>query len=146
MPRTQLATMLPLASTPPLLGWEEFWLDGKAFLKTARAAHAKRRQVFTTEILYNLIAMAVEKFVMAALMWHGIMPDNHTMKDLVEAMEATFPGVLGPLGGNLLKLDAFQQICDLEGFSISPPAMEKIPAMLELASQLETLVSRLMWI
>jgi len=144
MQTTQLVTVSAIAPRQPLLDWEEFWRDGKAFLKTAQAAHDKHRQAFTAEILYNLVAMAVEKFVMAALMWHGTMPYNHTMQDLVEAMEETFPGTLGELGKELLELDAFQQICDLEGFSIKPPDMDKIPAMLELATRLETLVRRLL--
>jgi len=144
MQTTQLVTVSPVAPPQPRLDWEEFWRDGKAFLKTAQAAHAKHRQAFTAEILYNLVAMAVEKFVMAALMWHGTMPYNHTMQDLVEAMDETFPGALGELEKDLLALDAFQQICDLEGYSIRPPEMEKIPAMLELAARLETLVRRLL--
>jgi hypothetical protein len=39
-------------------------------------------------------------------------------------------------------LDTYQEICDLEGFSIAPPAMEEIPAMLDLAGALQSLVIR----
>lgn len=129
-----------LKQAQPIQGWREFLRDGEGFLKTATAAHAKRRQVFTAEILYNLIAIAVEKFVMASLMRHGAMPYNHTMKDLVEAMEETFPGAIADIGEELLRLDAFQQICDLDGFSITPPGMEEIPAMLALAGKMQALV------
>lgn len=97
-------------------------------------------QAFTPEILYNLAAMAIEKFVMAALMRHGAMPYNHTMVDLVEAMEKTFPGRLGQIQDDLLRLDKYQEICDLDGFKISPPKPEEIPAMLEVAEKLRELV------
>ena len=113
-----------LKNAQPILGWQDFLYDGEGYLKTAVGAHAKRRQVFTAEILYNLVAMAIEKFVMAALMRHGAMPYNHTMRDLVEAMEATFPGAINDIREGLLQLDAFQQICDLDGFSITSPGRQ----------------------
>ncbi|MCI5132055.1 MAG: hypothetical protein D3904_11165 [Candidatus Electrothrix sp. EH2] len=133
--------LVPLTGLEPIRGWEEFLQDGEAYLKTATAAHAKRKAVFTPEILYNLIAMAIEKFVMAALMQRGTMPYNHTMLDLVEAMESTFPGRMGDLSQGLLDMDKYQEICDLDGFKIVPPSMEKIPGMLELAERLRLLVT-----
>ena len=123
----------------PIQGWQDYLRDGKGYLKTAVAAHAKRQGVFTAGILYNLVAMAIEKFVMGALMSRGAMPFNHTMRDLVKAMEETFPGAMADLDERLLQLDAFQDICDLDGFSIAPPGIEKIPAMLHLAGKMQTL-------
>ena len=135
-------TFADLQHAQPIQGWQEFLHDGDGFLKTAVAAHDKRRKVFTAEILYNIVAMAIEKFVMAALMRHGTMPYNHTMTDLVAAMEETFPGEIQDIREGLLRLDSYQQICDLDGFSILLPAMEEIPAMLELADTLKSLVVR----
>ena len=123
-----------------ITGWEEFLREGRQYLNTARRAFAGRRQVFTAEILYNIIAMAIEKLVMAALMQSGNLPYNHTMRDLAEAMEEHFPGRLGNIKDRLLALDAFQEICDIDTFQIIPPSREDIPAMLELASELELLL------
>uniref|UniRef100_UPI004055BA81 hypothetical protein n=1 Tax=Candidatus Electrothrix sp. TaxID=2170559 RepID=UPI004055BA81 len=133
--------LVPLAGIEAIRGWEEFLADGEAYLRTATSAHAKQKKVFTPEILYNLIAMSIEKFVMAALMQRGTMPYNHTMADLVEAMETTFPGKMEGLSQGLLDMDKYQDICDLDGFKITPPGMEKISGMLELAQQLHTLVT-----
>jgi len=125
----------------PITGWQDFLADGNGYLNTAVGALARRREVFTPQILYNLVAMAIEKLVMAALMRYGAMPYNHTMRDLVEAMEETFPGSMANLREELLALDSYQEICDLEGFSIAPPDMEKIPAMLDLAIMVKKLVT-----
>ena len=130
----------PLQSLRPISGWEDFFRHGEGYLNAAARAHRKNVQAFTPEILYNLAAMAIEKFVMAALMRHGAMPYNHTMADLVEAMEQTFPGRLGQIREDLLRLDKYQEICDLDGFKISPPRPEEIPAMLEVAEKLRELV------
>jgi len=136
------------ASSPPSLvafndikpqaikGWEEYLREGEQYLNTASRGFAGRRSVFTAEILYNLIAMAIEKMVMAALMEQGKLPYNHTMRDLAEAMEEHFPGRLGGITERLLALDAYQEICDLDTYNRKPPAMEEIPAMLSLATEL----------
>ena len=140
--RRTTAEPVPLTVLEPIRGWEEFLRDGEGYLNTATAGYQRRRQVFTAEILYNLVAMAIEKFVMAALMRHGTMPYNHTMTDLVEAMETTFPGKMAGLSQGLLEMDKYQEICDLDGFKITPPEMEKIPEMLGLADKLRNLVIR----
>jgi hypothetical protein len=132
--------LVPLSGLEAIRGWEEFLSDGQGYLKTATRACQKENPAFTPEILYNLIAMAIEKFVMAALMQRGTMPYNHTMADLVEAMESTFPGRIDGLSQGLLEMDKYQEICDLDGFKITPPGKEQIPGMLELAEQLHTLV------
>ena len=133
-------TLSNLEPAQPIAGWQEFLKDGDGYFNTAVGALAKRRETFTAPILYNLIAMAIEKFVMAGLMNHGAMPYNHTMADLVDAMEETFPGAVEEVKNDLLKLDSYQEICDLEGFSIIPPGIEKIPAMLDLAGRVKHLV------
>jgi hypothetical protein len=131
-----------LKKAQPISGWEDFWGEGKAFLKTASLAYAQRRKAFTTVILYNIIAMAIEKFVMTALMCEGKLPYNHTMKDLVEAMDEAFPGAMSDIREGLLELDRYQEICDIDTFNISGPAMEEIPTMLGLANRLQELVEQ----
>lgn len=121
-------------------GWEEFLTDGKGYLRTAVAAYEKKKKIFTPEIQYNIVAMAVEKFVMAALMRYGSMPYNHTMADLVAAMEEAFPGKMDALREGLLAMDKYQEICDLDDYAINPPGMEEIPAMIDLAQNLKLLV------
>lgn len=121
-------------------GWDEFLKDGGAFLNTAQKAYIQSRRAFTPEILFNIITMSIEKFVMAAVMRYGSMPENHTMTDLVRALETVFPEDLTHLKDGLLKLDSYQEICDLDSFAISPPTLDEIPDMLKLAFSLHELV------
>ncbi len=123
----------------PITGWQEFLKEGNQFLATADKAYVQRRQAFTTEILYNLVAMAIEKLIMALLMESGNLPYNHTMHDLVESMEEFLPGQLADLGKELKDLDAFQEICDLENYSITAPSMAEVAKMLELAKNVQTI-------
>lgn len=120
--------------------WDMYLRDGDAYLRTGIAAHAKGKKAFTPEILYNIVAMAIEKFVMAALMQRGALPYNHTMGDLVESMEEVFPNAMGDLKDKLLDLDRYQEICDVDAFTIIPPTTEEIPNMLALAVRMQELV------
>lgn len=142
MKTTPNFSLSDLKKAQPISGWEDFWGEGKAFLKTASAAYAQHKKAFTTVILYNIIAMAIEKFVMTALMCQGKLPNNHTMKDLVEAMDEAFPGAMSGIREGLLNLDQYQEICDVDTFNITGPAMEEIPLMLDLAGRLQTLVEK----
>ncbi|HIJ91614.1 MAG: hypothetical protein OEV89_13210 [Desulfobulbaceae bacterium] len=137
------AKVVPLSGFPepqrePIKGWQEFLKEGNQFLATANNAYAQRKKTFTTEILYNLVAMAIEKLIMALLMKSGNLPYNHTMRDLVEAIDEFLPGELAGLGEELKRLDAFQDICDMESYSISPPTMGQIGGMLALALEVQS--------
>lgn len=134
----------PLTPITAIQGWHEYLADGDGYLKTALQAHSKKRTAFTAAILYNIIAMAIEKFVMAALMCRGTLPDNHTMEYLVAAMDGTFPGTMAGIREGLLALDQYQEICAVETFKISGPAMAEIAVMLELAGRLQELVTAIL--
>ena len=123
----------------PISDWQEFLKEGNQFLATATNAFILQREVFTAEILYNLVAMAIEKLIMALLMNSGNLPYNHTMHDLVESMEEFLPGCLTDLGDELKALDAFQEICDIESYTIRPPDSAEIARMLELANKVQAL-------
>lgn len=135
--------LTPLDSIRAIQGWEEFLEDGRGYLQTATEAFRKERTIFTPAILYNLSAMAIEKFVMAALMYRGTMPYNHTMTDLVEAMEENFPGAITHMREGLLRLDTYQDICDPYHFKVVEPARDAIPAMLHLAEQMQNLAEEI---
>lgn len=140
------ASFVPLSQLKPVVpiqGWGRFLQDGTGYLKTARGAHARRQDVFSPLILTNLIAMALEKFVMAALMRQGKLPCNHTMRDLVEAMDEAFPGDIANIREGLLQLDRYQEICDIDSYTIAPPDACMIPALLELAGEMQQLVTRI---
>lgn len=127
----------------PIKGWPDYLREGQEFLATAHNACAKGRTAFTPEILYNLVAMSIEKLIMAMLMKSGNLPYNHTMHDLVDSMEDFLPGELKGLGDELKALDAFQEICDKENITIVIPTMAEVVKMLGLAKQLETLTLKL---
>lgn len=122
--------------------WQQYDLHGRQFLDLAERAHHRDNSLFTAEILYNLIAMAIEKLVMARLMAIGRLPYNHTMHDLVAALEEWLPETVRGIGEALRNLDSYQEICDPYGSTCRAPSREEIGAMLTLARRLEERLRR----
>lgn len=137
-PATNLVGFADIKSES-ITGWQEFLKEGNQFLSTAKNAYANKRKAFTAEILYNLVAMAIEKHIMALLMKSGNLPYNHTMHDLVESMEEFLPDTLKGLGDKIKALDAFQEICDKESYSIITPSMSEVSRMIDLAKEVQTI-------
>ena len=138
--KTPVVTLagFPEVNSEPIKGWQEFLKEGNQFLATANNAYTQRKEAFTTAILYNLVAMAIEKLIMALLMKNGKLPYNHTMHDLVEAIDEFLPNELVGLGEELKAWDGFQDICDIESYSITPPTMGQIDGMLKLALEVQS--------
>lgn len=117
--------------------WQQFKVEGQQFLSLAERAFLRGQKTFTPDILYNLIAMAIEKMVMSALMAIGRLPYNHTMHDLVAALEHWLPETVHGMEESIRSLDSYQDICDPYAYSIRVPTSEEIAGMLTLARQLE---------
>ena len=139
---------MSLLSQPNLVGfadirtqaiedWQQYRIEGQQYLNLAERAYRKKNQNFTTEILYNLIAMGIEKLVMSSLMAIGRLPYNHTMHDLVAALEEWLPETIRGLEDPIRNLDSYQDICDPYIVSVKIPSMTEIETMLTLARQLE---------
>ena len=117
--------------------WAQYRLEGEQFLRLAEQAHHRQKKAFTPTILYNFVTMAIEKLVMAALMRCGRLPDNHTLHDLVAALERWLPETVRGLAGPLCELDSFQDICDPYAGTITAPSRREVESMLILARKLE---------
>lgn len=86
-----------------------YWRDGAAYHRTAVGAQ-KRRKVFNAEIIYNLLAMAIEKYFMAFFEEHHVMPENHTFTDMIRSANKIVPLDL-VLVSDLKALEILQDIC-----------------------------------
>ncbi len=117
--------------------WQQYRGEGKQFLRLAENAFAHKKKAFTTDILYNLISMGIEKLVMSGLMEIGRLPYNHTMHDLAASLEQWLPETIHGMADDIRNLDSYQDICDPFACTIKVPTSEEITAMLVLARKLE---------
>jgi hypothetical protein len=127
----QLIQIQPKEQIIPIDNWQEYLHDGEQFLQTATKAHENKKRAFSPETLYNLTAMAIEKYIMAFLMQRGDLAENHTMTDLAAALERHV-GPQPELFANLLLLDSFQDICDFELARYVPIRPQQIPTIIAI--------------
>lgn len=109
-----------------------FMNEGDKYLKTAKGG-VKRPAVFTSEILYNIIGLAIEKHVMGALMANGCLADNHTFTDLIEATKQ-----IGEIDESIAKqlrdFESYQNICPVfAGYHRAEPPREAISKLIDTA-------------
>ena len=119
--------------------WRDYLRDGEKFLQTATEAHKKKRKAFSTDTLYNVTCMAIEKLIMAFLMKNGDLAENHTMADLLRALQLHL-GDIPDLAQKLLYLDTFQEICSLENFTIHIPSEEDVVKMLAIGEDVRAVL------
>ncbi|MGB3222297.1 MAG: HEPN domain-containing protein [Desulforhopalus sp.] len=111
--------------------WRDYRRDGEQFLHTATEAHNKQKKAFSTDTLYNVTCMAIEKLIMAFLMKNGDLAENHTMADLLRALQLHL-GDIPDLAEKLMYLDTFQEICSLDEYTIHVPTEEDVVKMLAI--------------
>ncbi len=128
--------MIPVA----IIDWRNYLKDGEKYLQTALGAAERRSEVFTPEILYNIVGMAIEKLIMGFLMSRGDLAENHTMGDLLRALEkhSTVPDTISR---DMLFLDSFQEICDIDTYNRRPPTQEETKRILAIGQDLETFIN-----
>ncbi|MBU1567968.1 MAG: HEPN domain-containing protein [Proteobacteria bacterium] len=120
--------------------WRDYRRDGEQFLKTAQGAYNKKKKTFSADTLYNLTCMAIEKLIMAYLMKNGDLAENHTMGDLLRALQLHL-GMLPELADKLLYMNDFQEICDLEHFTIRIPTEADVIMFLNIGEDVRTILS-----
>ena len=116
--------------------WKNFMTEGDQYLKTARGG-INRPAVFTAEILYNILGLAIEKHVMGALMANGHLADNHTFTDLVEATKQ-IGEIDKAIADSLLKFESYQNLCPVfAGYHSANITMDVIPEMIDTAGAVQ---------
>ncbi|WFB34549.1 hypothetical protein P3T73_10285 [Kiritimatiellota bacterium B12222] len=121
--------------SPPtgLTEWQIFWQDGQTYSKLC----ASKVKYFTNEIRYNIAGMAIEKLVMGFLMRRNQLPEGHTLRDLMDALEkeTTLPQ---HLGHGIRLMDNFQQICAFDTYTRTVPNDHEMANMVEQVSALNS--------
>lgn len=79
--------------------------------------------------------MGIEKLIMALLMKRGDLAVNHTMTDLLEAMELHL-GHASEIAKKLQFLDTFQEICDLDTYVVRHPSASDIEKIVRIGDDL----------
>lgn len=136
-----LLQIQPKENIIPIDDWQDYLHDGEKFLQTASSAFEKGKKAFSEESLYNITAMAIEKFIMAFLMKNGDLADNHTMPDLAAALKRHLEVMPEELEQKLEFLGSFQEICDMDQYRCTVPTKEEIRKIIATGSEIQVLLT-----
>ncbi len=110
----------------------EFLDEAQKYHKTAVNGFRNRPEIFNDEIIYNLLALAIEKYFMAFLIKNESMADNHTFTDLINSYERIKP-FPQELSYRLVELEKLQNLCPVvQAFSVEKLSTEQINEMIEV--------------
>lgn len=115
------------------LNWEEHISAGWKYLRTAGNGLA-RPSVFNNELVYQLIALAVEKLLVGIFQYHQKMPADHTLNGLVDEL-AQFCPLEAQLADGIKKMGRFDDMCPLIPVNKIIPDDEDIRTMLDVGRQ-----------
>ena len=105
------------------LNWQNWLKEGDQFLKASKPESRSNR--FGTSVVYNLLSMALEKYIMAILDYRNSMPDNHTYTDLFNALDKVI-SIDAELKVRIMKYENIQSICSIEKYHTRDPSNEEI--------------------
>ncbi len=111
--------------------WKTFYNEAKGYHKTLNGC-LKRPKVFIPVIVSNIAAMCIEKYFMAAFMYRGVLPANHTMADFIET--AAEVKELSPELVEIMEyMDSIQMICSFFNVKTVEPEEKDIPRFIKAA-------------
>lgn len=113
---------------------KDFLEEALKYHKTSINGYRSRPEVFNGEIIYNLLALAIEKYFMAFLVTNQDMADNHTFTDLINSYERIKP-FPQELTVRLQELEKLQNLCPaVKAFSVSDIEGEQIEEMIDVTN------------
>ena len=110
-------------AVPEVPDWMTWLNNGEQYFRAACPKGDKSR--FGADLLYNLLSMSLEGYVMAIAGFYDCLPYNHTYTDLMDALERVMP--LDPdLKARILTHESLQNICSIEDYQRSHPSEDAL--------------------
>ena len=117
-------------------GWIDFLKEGNnCFLKAKRWAETGK---FSNDLIYNLVLMSIEKNFMALCLKNNYLPENHTISDLISAVNKV--SVLeNDLEKRLLEIEKYQKICTINDYIRKTDQIENIEFVVRVGNEVNEL-------
>ncbi len=121
--------------------WKKFINDGNKYLKTAVNGSEKKKNIFTPDIIYHIVCMSIENYIMGYLFYHKRLPDNHTLVDLINGVKE-ISKVDDDLYKRILLMNRFQEaVCSLSAQIKVVPKDKDIKEFLFVGESIRDLVT-----
>lgn len=123
--------------------YPQFISQAEAYYKTVQGG-VKRKQIFTNEILYNIISISIEKYLMGFLMSKNQLPPCHTLNNMIKEVKRHIL-VEESLVKRMDYFDKLQFICALTPFKRDPVSDNDITDMMIVLKEIRDMVQGHLW-
>jgi hypothetical protein len=107
--------------------------EGDRFLRTA-VNGSRRPEIFSNELRYGILTMAVEKYLVGVFSYHRCMPEGHTLGSLAAGADRITP-MAASLRAAIQRIENFQELCSLETYHRRAPGDGELQAMLQTGEE-----------
>lgn len=112
---------------------------GNSYLKTAKRGY-RRRSVFSSAMLYHILCLSIEKFLMGIFCYHNAIPQHSTLSHMVQEV-AAFTNVPKELIEQVQSMDSVLNLCDPNAPLQSALTESQIQSMLTVGEKIRDLVA-----
>jgi hypothetical protein len=118
---------------------ESYFNAGDSYLKTAKRGHG-RSSVFTGTMIYHILCLSIEKFLMGIFCCHNAIPQHSTLSHMIQEA-AAFTDMPKELIEQVNAMDNVLNLCD-PGAPLQAVLTEsQLQAMLIVGEKVRNLVS-----
>lgn len=118
-------------------GYDKMIKEAESYFNSARRGFYNSKK-FNEELVFNIITMSVEKFLVGLLMSKGIMPVNHVIKHLLEETEEHFT-LNESIKKTLSVIDDYLYICSMDSFTSKIPSKAELEELINATGMLKEL-------
>ncbi|MCG6908137.1 MAG: hypothetical protein ACK2U9_12580 [Anaerolineae bacterium] len=124
---------MPPLTHPNRPAWAKLIREGDRFLQTA-VNGSRRPEIFSNELRYGILTMAVEKYLAGVFSYHRCMPEGHTLASLATGADRITP-MTASLRAGIQRIESFEELCSLETYRRTAPGDEVLQAMLQTGEE-----------
>ena len=121
-----------------LEGYDTMIKGADSYYGSAKRSFEKGTK-FSEELVFNILTMAVEKYLVGLMMSVGEMPANHVIKHLLVEADGHFK-IDESIIESLSKVDDYLYICSMDDFTNRVPDKKELAIILEAVEKLKTFV------
>jgi len=118
---------------------ESYFDAGNSYLETAKRGH-KRSSVFTGTMIYHILCLSIEKFLMGIFCYHNAIPQNSTLSHMIQEA-AAFTDMPVELIEQVKSMDNVLNLCDPNAPLQAVLTESQLQGMLSVGEKIRNLVS-----
>ena len=118
---------------------ESYFAAGNSYLQTAIKGH-RRSSVFTDSMIYHILCLSIEKFLMGLFCCHNAIPEHHTLSNMIREA-ASFAEMPEDLMEQIEAMDNVLNLCDPSAPLKATLTESQLQAMLKVGEKVRDLVS-----